>query len=421
MPHVRDAAVRTRCRAFAALATWSLLHAATGVAHADTKPTPFYATAYEKRPPLTTLAALGRQVFMDPSLSASGATACSTCHDPSRAFGPANDQPVQLAGVDGRSPGFRAVPSLRYTQTVPPFTEHFFDDDGNDSEDQGPAGGRTWDGRAATVHDQARLPLLSPREMANGSDAEVVRRVRATPYAAEFTAAFGAHFFDDPAVAMNGVLLALEVYTQTPGDFYPYSSKYDAWLRGQVTLTAEEERGRQVFTNPAQGNCEHCHPSGIRSGAFPQFTDFGYVALGVPRNSAVPANADAGYFDLGLCGPMRADLAAHTAYCGMFRTPSLRNVATRRVFYHNGYARTLKDAVRFYAERDTRPENWYPRGTDGAVRKFDDLPPDYRRNVEMDVPFGGAAGSEPSITDADIDALVAFLSTLTDGYDPARR
>jgi len=392
-----------------------------GVARADSRPTPFYATPYEKRPPLATLAALGRQVFMDPSLSATGATACSTCHDPAHAFAPANDLAVQRAGFDGHSPGVRAVPSLRYTQTVPPFTEHYFDDDGNDSEDQGPAGGRTWDGRAATVHDQARLPLLSPREMANGSDAEVIKRVRAAPYAAAFTTAFGEHFFDNPAIAINGVLLALEVYTQTPAEFYPYSSKYDAWLRGQAELTAGEERGRRVFIDPARGNCEHCHPSGIRSGAFPQFTDFGYVALGVPRNPAIPANADAGYFDLGLCGPIRADLAAHTAYCGMFRTPSLRNVATRQVFYHNGYARTLRDAVRFYAERDSRPENWYPRDADGTVRKFNDLPSAYQRNVEMDVPFGGAAGSRPSITDADIDDLVSFLGTLTDGYRAAQR
>ncbi|HVO46540.1 MAG TPA: hypothetical protein VMT29_09410 [Steroidobacteraceae bacterium] len=59
-----------------------------------------------------------------------------------------------------------AVPSLRYTQNVPVFTEHFFEDDGNDSEDQGPAGGRTWDGRAQSAHDQARLPLFSTLEMA---------------------------------------------------------------------------------------------------------------------------------------------------------------------------------------------------------------------------------------------------------------
>ena len=80
---------------------------------------------------------------------------------------PSNDLPVQRGGGDGRSFGVRAVPSLKYTQNVPPFTEHFIDDEGDDSVDQGPAGGRTWDGRSKSFHDQARLPLLSPFEMAN--------------------------------------------------------------------------------------------------------------------------------------------------------------------------------------------------------------------------------------------------------------
>ncbi len=385
-------------------------------AAAETKEPGFYATPFERRPPLATLALLGRLVFMDPALSASGATSCSSCHDPARAFGPPNAEAVQRAGADRASSGVRAAPSLTYTQSVPAFTEHFFDDDGNDSEDQGPAGGRTWDGRAPTVHDQARLPFLSPLEMANVSDAELVRRAAAAPYAGEFRTAFGAHFFEDSAIAMNGILLALEVFEQTPAEFYPYSSKYDAWLRGEVALSTEEERGRAVFIDPARGNCEHCHPSGMRSGMFPQFTDYGYVALGLPRNRAIPANAAAGYFDLGLCGPLRTDLAAHAAYCGRFRTPSLRNVALRRAFYHNGVAATLKDAVRFYAERDTQPGKWYPRAANGTVDKFDDLPAKYRRNVEADVPFGQADGGTPSLTERDVDDLVAFLNTLTDGF-----
>jgi cytochrome c peroxidase len=376
----------------------------------------FYSTPFEKHPPVATLTALGRQLFADPGLSASGSTSCATCHEPARAFGPANDAAVQRAGPDGRSPGLRAVPSLTYTQAIPPFTEHFFDDDGNDSVDQGPAGGRTWDGRAATAHDQARLPLLSPLEMANHSPQEVVDRVRTGRLAPELRVAFGEHFFDDPQLAFNGILLALEVFQQSPTEFYPFTSKYDAWLRGQVQLSAAEERGRQVFDDPARGNCARCHPDGIRSGAFPAFTDYGYVALGVPRNAAIPANADARFYDLGLCGPLRTDLAAHTSYCGMFRTPSLRNVALRAVYFHNGTARTLRDAVRFYAERDTRPERWYPKGVDGSILKFDDLPARYRRNVEMDPPFGGRAGDSPPLSASETDDLVAFLEALSDGY-----
>ena len=161
-------------------------------------------------------------------------------------------------------------------------------------------------------------------------------------------------------------------------------------------------------------------PSERQGWHFPAVHRLRYVALGLPRNRAIPANADAGYFDLGLCGPLRTDLAAHGAYCGLFRTPSLRNVALRHAFYHNGVVRTLEDAVRFYAERDARPENWYPRAADGSVDKFDDLPAKYRRNVEADVPFGQAAGGTPALTPQDVDDLVAFLNTLTDGWSVAK-
>src|SRR6202789_3679102 len=104
--------------------------------------------------------------------------ACAGCHNPKNAFAQSNDLPVQRGGADGRRPGVRAVPSLMYAQNVPPFTEHYVDDDGDDSVDQGPAGGRTWDGRAQSAHEQARLPLFSPFEMANGSVDDVIAKVR---------------------------------------------------------------------------------------------------------------------------------------------------------------------------------------------------------------------------------------------------
>jgi cytochrome c peroxidase len=142
---------------------------------------PFYANSFEKvLPSAAAMTAVGRALFFDRSLSASGKVACAGCHDPRRAFGPPNDSPVQVGGSDGRQFGVRAVPSLMYTQNIPPFTEHYFDDEGDDSIDQGAAGGRTWDGRAQSAHDQARLPLFSPFEMANaGADAVVARVQRA--------------------------------------------------------------------------------------------------------------------------------------------------------------------------------------------------------------------------------------------------
>src|SRR5882762_1125534 len=200
---------------------------------------PFYANTFEKVPSAAAMTDIGRALFFDKSLSASGKMACASCHDPARAFGPPNDLPVQPGGSDGRRPGVRAVPTLMYSQNIPPFTEHFFDDEGDDSIDQGPAGGRTWDGRSQSAHDQARLPLFSPFEMANPDEATVVATVQRASYAGQFRDTFGARVFEDQALAFKGVLMALETYQQNPEEFYPYSSKYDAWLRHQATFTSE--------------------------------------------------------------------------------------------------------------------------------------------------------------------------------------
>jgi cytochrome c peroxidase len=392
---------------------WTAAAGVRGAAGADA---PFYANTFQKVPSAAAMTDIGRALFFDASLSASGKTGCATCHDPRRAFGPPDDSPVQRGGRDGRRPGVRAVPSLMYTQNIPPFTEHYFDDEGDDSADQGPAGGRTWDGRAQSAHDQARLPLFSPFEMANASVKAVVAKVRRARYAEQFRGTFGNKVFDDEALAFKAVLMALETFQQSPADFYPYSSKYDAWLRHETSLSGDELRGLAAFNDPAKGNCARCHPSGMRQGAFPQFTDFGYAAVGAPRNLALSANADRRYFDLGLCGPLRTDLADRKEYCGLFRTPSLRNVATRRVFFHNGVFHRLEDVVRFYAERDTRPQNWYPRGANGVTLKFDDLPLQYQGNVDTQAPFDRHMGDQPALSETDIKDIVVFLNALTDGY-----
>jgi cytochrome c peroxidase len=149
------------------------------------------------------------------------------------------------------------------------------------------------------------------------------------------------------------------------------------------------------------------------------FTDYTYDNLGVPRNPQIAANADPAYFDMGLCGPFRTDLAAHTGLCGQFKVPTLRNVATRRVFFHNGYFHDLKSALEFYVQRDTNPEKWYPLDAQGKPQKFDDIPALFARNVNTsEAPYNRKPGQAPALSNAEIDDVVAFLKTLTDGYDP---
>ncbi len=349
------------------------------------------------------LAALGRKLFFDPALSASGKLSCSSCHDPASAYGPPNSAAVQPGGKDGRQSGLRAVPSLRYLQVVPWFTEHYFDNDGVDpSIDNGPTGGLTWDGRVDRGRDQARIPLLSPYEMANESPDAVVEKVKKAPYAAEFE-----RLVRSDSTPFATVLEALEVWQQDYREFYPYSSKYDAWLAGKERLTRQEKSGLQLFSDPGKGNCARCHiATRGANGTPPQFTDWGYAALGAPRNLRIAANSNPSWYDLGLCGPQRTDLRVEEKYCGQFRTPSLRNVATRGTFFHNGVFHSLREVVEFYVQRDSDPGKWYPDGT-----KFNDLPAQYRNNVETAPPFGRAT---PALNDEEIAAIVAFLRTLTD-------
>jgi cytochrome c peroxidase len=365
------------------------------------------------------MTALGKQIFFDRSLSGSGKLACASCHSPDHAFGPPNDLAVQLGGNDMHRQGMRAVPSLKYLQAVPSFSEHYHDsdDDGDESVDAGPTGGLTWDGRVDRGSAQARIPLLSSFEMAS-TPHKVATAVRAAPYADAFRDAFGEHVFDSDTATFNAVLKTLEVFEQTPELFYPYSSKYDAYLAGKTQLTSAEMHGLKLFNDEKKGNCASCHVSQrTLSGAPPQFSDFGLIAIGVPRNRSLAVNRDARFYDLGACGPERTDLKGRTEYCGIFRTPTLRNVALRKTFFHNGIYHSLDEVVRFYAERDTNPEKFYPV-SHGKVHKFDDLPQQYWTNLNTDPPFDRKRGDAPVLDDAEIKDVVAFLNTLTDGYRP---
>ena len=257
--------------------------------------------------------------------------------------------------------------------------------------------------------------------MANDNEAAVAARLRQAAYAGDIKAIFGDAVIEDDNKTFAAALEALEVYQQNHKDFYPYSSKYDAYLAGRTQLTPQELRGLAVFDDPAKGHCGNCHRSQRgNDGTPPQFSDFGLIAIGVPRNRDIPANADAKFFDLGLCGPLRTDLSGRSEYCGLFRTPSLRNVALRKTFFHNGAVHTLRQAIEFYVERDTAPEKWYPRDQSGHVVKYDDLPVQYQKNINLEPPFSGESGDKPVLSAAEIDDMIAFLNTLTDGYASVR-
>ncbi len=363
-------------------------------------------------------AQLGRLIFFDPTLSASGRLACSSCHDPAQAYGPPDGAAVRLGGLARDRPGSRAVPSLRYVLNRTPVWSKPFIASPTERllEGQEPAaGGFGWDGRFDTLQAQAAFSLLAPNEMANPGPEEIARKLSLAPYASQFRRVFGPAIFTHPRQAFARAREALAYFELEDASFHPYSSRYDDYLEGRAQLSAPERRGLALFEDQNGGNCAACHPDRKGAdGSHPLFTDYQFEALGVPRNPEIPANANPGYYDQGLCGPLRTDQTGQLSECGLFKTPGLRNVAMRRVFFHNGRFHTLKEALQFYVRRDTHPARWYPTVA-GLVDKFDDLPRERRGNIDVtDAPLDRSAGQTPVWSDAQIDDVIAFLATLTD-------
>jgi cytochrome c peroxidase len=383
------------------------------------------AGAVESTPvPLTPMQDLGRQVFNDTSLSISGAQSCASCHYEAHAFTGNNTSDPLFPVAVGALPsliGIRNTPTAKYAAFIPTFG--FFEDEG----EWVPRGGQFLDGRADTLAAQAAGPFVNPREMAMPDAAAVVEQLRVASYAPLFRDVFGRGALDDVDRAYGDMTRAIEAFEQT-SLFIPFSSKFDAVLRGRAELSEDEARGFELFKDPDKGNCIGCHV-GDEASSEPAdwlFTDFTYDNLGVPRNAEIPDNADASFFDLGLCAQpglvarLPEDVEDPDAFieglCGAFKVPTLRNVALTAPYMHNGVFKSLREVVEFYVTRDTSPERWYPL-VDGQPLKFNDLPAELRGNVNTsEVPYDRAPGEEPHLSSAEIDQLVAFLNTLSDGF-----
>ena len=417
----------------------------------------------------------GDALFHDKSLSASGQQSCATCHVKERAFAgdPAVDNglPVSLGGRNMDKPGFRNAPSLMYAVFTPVFS----------IQDSTASGGFFRDGRASSLAAQAVQPFVSPFEMANQDAAEVLSRLQKSPDTLQkFVAAYGSDVLSDPTATVAKIGAAIGAYeTEDVTDFAPFTSKFDYYVDGKVQLSERELNGLALFNNPGKGNCISCHPSVHQQFASRAlFTDFTYDNIGIPRNWAIPANAanpvspvdglplsympapvnvpaDAqyAYYDLGLCGPFvsdpqdgnaRPDLSRLTPVCGKFKVPTLRNIALTAPYFHNGVFSELHKVVEWYVTRDINnntvnnptPVPAGPGGNpyqavgtfytaaDGTpdLYEYNDLPALFDGNVNTgEVPYiapAFAGGNAPTLNAREIDDLVAFLCTLTDGYDP---
>ncbi|WP_213738716.1 cytochrome c peroxidase [Bradyrhizobium sp. dw_411] len=398
--------------------------------------------------PLSGMARLGRDIFFDTSLSSSGKMACASCHSPDHAYGPSIDGPVMLGGPALTLPGVRAVPSLTYLERQSDFSigpddrenetitlaqmaevgqtadrvQKTATQTAQSAANIVPQGGLFWDGRADTLQMQASGPLLDPREMDGGSVEIIAEKLRQAPYARKFAALFGENIFKNANLLVAEATFAVGRYQVEEPSFHPYTSKFDYWLEGKARFSEGEMRGYRLFNDQEKANCAGCHNSQpSRDGFPPLFTDTQYEALAAPRNMALADTKDPNYFDLGVCGPIRKDVADQTQFCGMFKTPTLRNTAVRHAFFHNGVFQTLQQVMDFYNFRDTNPEKIYPLGADGKAQKYNDIPAQYHANVDVsDPPFNRHPGETPAMTAQDEADIIAFLQTLNDGYKPEK-
>ncbi|MEA9389263.1 cytochrome c peroxidase [Acerihabitans sp. TG2] len=436
----------------ACLVMWALFYPANVLALADSivedlsgeNPHPIVLLPAPAAPELSAVAQLGKKIFFDSTLSASGQRSCAACHSPDHAYGPANDLAVQLGGPTLSQPGFRPPQSLMYLAHQPNFSIGPDSGEADSPPDltllanqsahlergqknagvtpaapaMVPQGGLFWDGRADTLQAQALGPLFNPVEMANTSMAEVKQKLEHSPYKNDFVQLFGPQVFDNATLAVSEAMSAVARYQVEDRSFHPYSSKYDYWLEGKARFSQSEIRGMRLFNDPNKANCAGCHLSKPGAdGQPPMFTDYQYEALGVPRNPRLAANKNPAFFDMGLCGPFRTDLSQQTQYCGMFLTPTLRNVATRKVFFHNGVFSSLEQVLAFYNERNTAPQKFYPRDPAGHLQRYNDLPIQFQGNIDTkDAPFDRKFGDPPAMTERDIRDIIAFLKTLNDGY-----
>ncbi|WP_254053622.1 cytochrome-c peroxidase [Singulisphaera sp. GP187] len=234
-------------------------------------------------PPTAAKVALGKMLFFDPMLSGSGQIACASCHDP------------DLGWADGRTTSFghdrqalrRNSPGLLNI---------------------GQARSLFWDGRAATLEDQARAVILNPHEMNAPAEATVAAVAKVPGYRPAFREAFGA---DD--VTLDTVALALAAFERT---LVGGRSKFDAFLKGNPqALTDEAIAGLDLFRGAAR--CLNCHNG-------PAFSDGQFHDLGLS------------YYGRELEDLGRYRITRDAADVGRFRTPSLRNVGNTKPYMHNG-------------------------------------------------------------------------------------
>ncbi|HEX4419062.1 MAG TPA: cytochrome c peroxidase [Kofleriaceae bacterium] len=331
-------------------------------------------TADHSQPTHTSaLAELGRHLFFDPALSADGKVACASCHQPEHAYA---DGLARASGVAGRQ-GTRNAPSLI---------------------DVARQRSLFWDGRRIRLEDQALDPLLNEVEHGLGSQPDLLARLHAAPYAAEFGEAFGGEARTGDPITVPRATEALAAFERT---LMAMPSAFDRYRAGDTTAIPETaRRGWVVFDQ--QAHCTRCHLAASGDGLLPLFTDHAFHSLSIGFDKVerkLPALTDrlrglrGDGQPLGREVLLDRDLAELGRFAvtldprdlAAFKTPGLRNVARTAPYMHDGSVATLAEAV------------------------------------DLEVYSRGARDSRPLIlTPAERSDLIAFLATLTSDVAGAR-
>jgi len=356
---------------------------------------------------------LGRLLYTDTNLSLEKNQACASCHsldkvrlaDGSKFPAPGFVDPVNVTtravtsagSVTGNFGGVNA-PSAGYAAFSPTF--HF------DAVKGTWIGGQFWNGRAATLEDQAKGPFLNPAEMAMPSRWAVVSEIKLnSAYVNLFNSVYG---FDLNAVPSNplassdadapaSVYAAYDLTASAIASFErsrifnKFNSKFDAVQAGLASFTAQEQAGMGLFAGKAL--CSQCHVMESAVGPDgkiypPVFTDFTYDNIGLPRSTSIHGNPSP---DVGL-----AATTGDPTDAGKHKVMSLRNIEMTVPYGHNGYFQSLEHIVHFYNTRDVASEGWPA--------------PEVSENVNT------SELGNLGLTDAEEQAIVVFLKTLTDGF-----
>ena len=341
--------------------------------------------------------ALGEVLFFDKSISFNKTQSCSTCHSPDTAFVDQRKNSANQMVSEGDNPhlhGNRNANTALYAMFSPDF--HF------DEKIQDYVGGQFWDGRAKDLAEQAGGPPVNPVEMGMPDKKSIVERLKANAiYYKAITDIYGESIWADTDriyAIMEKAIAEFEKHEL----FAQFSSKYDRTLKGEAELTALEAEGKALFFDKTRTNCSNCHQSSEANSAKETFTNYRYYNIGVPSNQALIKlnKLAADYVDNGLLdNPM---VKGDEKQKGKFKVPTLRNIGVTAPYMHNGVFRDLK-TVLLFKDSFNNPNRKINPETGKAWDKAE-----YAQTINPDV-----LKAKP-LTDEEINALEAFLKTLTD-------